>query len=214
MATESMSRQDKRLREVAEAYRERGYRVTIEPSASQLPAFLRPFRPDAIAESSDESVVIEIRSAKAASEDDDWARLAEVVRQQPGWRLELVLGTHLNREFPETIERPEIEARLEEGLRLSEANMLDAALLITWSATEAALRLACRKQRVDLPDTRPATTIGKLYMEGLISREQYDQLLRCMRLRDAVAHGLRERGLASEDIQQLHRLTQYLLGLA
>src|SRR5438876_714727 len=152
MSTGSRSGYDQRLREVAEDYRRRGYRVTVEPSVRELPEFLRSYNPDLIAEGADESVVVEFKSSGRASETDDWGQLAEDVRQHPGWRLELVLGGDENRLAGEPIERDEIEARLEEGQQLSEAHMLDAALLITWSATEAAMRLASRKQRVELPD--------------------------------------------------------------
>ena len=211
MSTETPSAYDMRLRDVAEDYRRRGYRVMVEPSVSQLPEFLRSYHPDLIAESLDESVFVELKSSGTASEKDDWAQLAETVRQHPGWRLELVLGTDRDRLAAEPIPRAEVEGRLEQGLRLGESEMLDAALLLTWSATEAAMRLASHKQQVELPDYRPAAMISRLYTDGIISREDYESLMRFMRLRDAVGHGLRHEAYAAADIRQLHRLTRRLL---
>jgi Holliday junction resolvase len=199
------------LQELADAYKQRGYRVMIAPASSQLPDFLRAYRPDLIAENSDESVVIEIKSRVNASEKKYWAELAEVVRQHPGWRLEIVVGADQDTAAHQVIERPEIEERLREGLQLSEANRPNASLLITWSAVEAAMRLACEKHRVDLPDYRPGTLITKLYTDGLIDREDYDRLMRYMHMRDAVAHGLRQSGVDSAVIKQLHHISLRLL---
>src|SRR5437763_1996687 len=112
MSTESVSGYDTRLRDVAEDYRRRGYRVIVEPSVNQLPEFLQSYHPDLIAESTDESIVVELKSSGTASEKDDWAQLAEAVRQHPGWRLELVLGTDRDQLAAEPIPRTEVEARL------------------------------------------------------------------------------------------------------
>src|SRR5947209_12941692 len=117
MSIGAVSRYDERFREVAEDYRRRGYRVTVEPSVRHLPEFLRPYHPDLIAEGADESVVVVLKSSGRASETDDWGRLAEAVGEHPGWRLELVLGGDEHRLAAEPISRPEVEARLEQGLR-------------------------------------------------------------------------------------------------
>jgi hypothetical protein len=185
--------------------------VITAPSSKQLPEFLKAHQPDIIAENSDESVVIEIKSREKASEEKDWGELARVIQQHPGWRLQLVMGADQDRASREVIARPEIEARLREGLQLANAGSLDAGLLITWSATEAAMRRVCKKQKVDLPDYRPATLVTRLYTDGLIEREEYDLLMRDMHLRDAVAHGLRQGGVDAEAIEQLRQLTLRLL---
>jgi len=211
VATRSSTAYEKRLRQVAEEYRQRGYRVTITPPSRQLPDFLRGYRPDLVAESPDESVVIEVGPAGKGTEDGDWAKLAELVQQHPGWRLDLVIDRQRNEKTLVVIDRQEIEARLQEGLHLSKANMLEAALLITWSATEAAMRRVCKKQKVDLPDYRPATLVTRLYTDGLIERDEYDLLMRDMHMRDAVAHGLRQDGVDAAAIEQLRHLTLRLL---
>ena len=46
---------------VAESYRRRGYQVEIEPDDTGLPPFLLGFRPDLIARSASENVVIEVK---------------------------------------------------------------------------------------------------------------------------------------------------------
>jgi Holliday junction resolvase len=211
MTTRVLTPYDRLLQDLADAYKQRGYRVMIAPSSSQLPEFLKAYQPDLIAENSDESVVIEIKSHEKAAQKKYWAELAKVIQQHPGWRLEIVVGVDEDTATHQVIERPEIEARLREGLQLGEANRLDAALLITWSAAEAAMRLACEKHQVDLPDYRPATMISRLYTDGLIDREDYDRLLQSMHMRDAVAHGLRQSGVDSAVVKQLHHISLRLL---
>jgi REase_AHJR-like len=214
LASRSTTTYDKRLQEVAEDYRQRGYRVIILPSGSQLPDFLRAYRPDLVAESPDESVVIEIGPRENGSDERDWAELAVLVQQHPGWRLDLIIDRERGKLTPAVIDRQEIEARLQAGLQLTEAGMLEAALLITWSASEAAMRLVCKKQKVDLPDARPATMVGRLYSDGLVDRDEYDLLMSYMHKRNTVAHGLRQSDVDAEMIKRLHDLTMSLLRLA
>ena len=45
------------LRKVGDEYKGQGYEVVVAPKLSQLPKFLRPFRPDMVARRNDETVV-------------------------------------------------------------------------------------------------------------------------------------------------------------
>jgi hypothetical protein len=125
--------------------------------------------------------------------------------------LDLILDNALPPPPPATIALSEIETRLRDGRRLVEAKMLPAALLVTWSATEAAMRRAAKKHRVDVPDFRPATLITRLYTDGLLDREDYDQLMHYMRLRNTVAHGFREDALDASSVEQLSGLALRIL---
>ncbi len=44
-----------------QAYRGKGYDVSIEPQGDQLPDFLQAFRPDLIARKGDEHIVVKVR---------------------------------------------------------------------------------------------------------------------------------------------------------
>lgn len=201
----------KQIQQVADEYKQRGYRVTIEPAKSQLPEFLRAYQPALVAEGPDDSVVVEFRSRAAEPRSNGWGDLAKTLQQHPGWRLELVIDDKPRNEPPTTLTPSEIESRLQDGLRLLEANMFPASLLVTWSATEAAMRLAAKKHRVELPDFRPATLITRLYTDGLMDREDYDQLMDYMRLRNTVAHGFREDALDASSVEQLSGLALRIL---
>jgi hypothetical protein len=205
------SAHSRRVRDIAEEYRLRGYRVSIEPGPEALPDFLRPYRPEIVAEGEDESVVVEIRSPGTAREPDSLTELARTIQEHPGWRLDLVLVAGVARPVPEPIDRKAIYARLREGERLAESGMAEAALLITWSAAEAAMRWACVREEVELPDHRPATLITRLYSDGLLDRADYDTLMRYMAMRNNVIHGYREDGVDAVAVAKLRRLTKRLL---
>lgn len=211
MAIQKLSVYDKRVHQIADAYIRRGYQVIIEPSAKQLPEFLQNFRPDIVAEGPDESVVIELRTRRKVRRTDYWAELAETIQRHPGWRFELVMDANLDREKPSTISREEINSRLKKGKELNRSNLQDASLLITWSAVEAAMRLASDKNGIEPPDYRPATLISTLYMEGTIGREDYDVLMHCMQTRNNIAHGIREDTTDYQCIEQLQHIALYLL---
>src|SRR4051812_47401927 len=83
---------DRRIREIARDYMKRGYSVVFAPMPSELPVFLRRFRPDLVAKSDKESVVIEVKSTTGnASQLIEYESLAQAVSQHKGWRFELVL---------------------------------------------------------------------------------------------------------------------------
>ncbi|MCI0488772.1 MAG: hypothetical protein L0229_19450 [Blastocatellia bacterium] len=211
MTTGKVSGEESRLYNIAEEYKQRGYRVTVSPSPKRLPGFLSEFRPDIVAEGSDESVVIEVKSSGRVRGTDYWKKLSSVVQQHPGWRLELVVNDISTRHTPETIDKELIEERLQEGRRLAEQGMLAASLLITWSAAEAAMRLASKSHEIELPDLRPATVISRLYSDGLLERDEYDFLLDCMRIRNGVAHGFCEGRIRPAFLKRLQRITSRLL---
>jgi hypothetical protein len=235
MANSNVPREEKRLYEIAEEYKRRGYRVTVAPTSNQLPRFLSKFRPDIVAEGPHESIVIHVlkptpKSAKQSAAQwpyeptvmeaklpgqqrdiNYWKKLSSVVRRHPGWRHELVLDDPSRRDMPETISQELIQERLQEGQRLAEQGMVAASLLITWSAAEAAMRLAGQGYELDLPDWRPATVISRLYTDGVLEREDYDFLLECLQIRNAVAHGFYEGRIRLHILKKLRQLALRLL---
>jgi uncharacterized protein YutE (UPF0331/DUF86 family) len=211
MTSTNVSSEESRLHDIAEEYKQRGYKVTVSPSPKRLPRFLSKFRPDLVAEGPNDSVVIEVKSSNKVRGTDYWRALSTVVQQHPGWRLELVVNDKTGSQKPESINEELIKQRLQEGQQLSQKGMLAASLLITWSAAEAAMRLASKHHEIDLPDLRPATVISKLYTDGLLERSEYDFLIDCMRIRNAIAHGFYEGRIKQSFLKRLPQITLRLL---
>ena len=211
MTSANTSTEESHLYDIAEEYKQRGYKVTISPPPNRLPKFLGNFRPDIVAVGPNESVIVEVKSSNKVRGTDYWRKLSSIVQQHPGWRLELVVNDASRSQKQETINKELINERLQEGQQLSKQGMLAASLLITWSAAEAAMRLASKKYEIDLPDLRPATVISRLYSDGLLERSEYDFLLDCMRLRNAVAHGFYEGRIKRGFLTRLQQITLRLV---
>jgi hypothetical protein len=57
------------IRGAAKEYEERGYAVTLEPPAAVLPDFLAGYEPDLVARSTDENVLVEVRTRESGASD-------------------------------------------------------------------------------------------------------------------------------------------------
>ncbi len=203
-----------KVHEVAREYRRKGYRVTEEPQAEQLPEFLRGWRPDIIAESDTDSVVIEIKGGnRKTTTGEKWAALAQAVKAQPNWTFRIVFaqdGPNTLPERGEFLSDSDVENRLTQSEQIAHQGAKDAALLFLWSATEAALRNLAERFDVKKPDLRPAALISQCYSDGLMDREDYDFLMASLQTRNAVALGLRQT-VTDADLADLHACVRRLL---
>ena len=210
MSSSSVSRDETQLSSVAEKYKELGYKVTVSPPSKELPRFLSKFKPDIVAEGPDESVVIEVKSSGKERGAAYWAALSKVVQRHPRWRLELIPGA-AKRVVRQTMNKELVRQRLQEGQRVAEQGMLAASLLITWSAVEAAMRLAAKQNEIDVPDQRPAVLISRLYTDGLLDRNEYDLLIDLFGVRNAVAHGFYQGKIRKSVPKKLQQIALRLL---
>ncbi len=210
MNTIAVTSELQKVREVAESYRRRGYQVHIQPTRQEVPDFLNGYRPDLIAESANDSVVVEIKST-GGTKPVTWQWLARTVKAQPNWRLDLIVTDPMNSVSGDPrLSEAEIEKRLNESNHFVKSGILDAALLVSWTALEAALRRLCDKYELDLPDEATGTVITRLYTDSLMEREDYDALMRGLTQRNAVVHGYKP-SVRPEDISILHDITGRVL---
>jgi hypothetical protein len=211
MSIERTREEHQRLRDIANYLKRRGYRVLVEPPSNSLPEFLRPFRPDLVAESEDESLVIEMTSRDRHSDPVYWRELTNAVEEHPGWRLELVLAPPPNGQRLPALSAAEIKDRLRSSALLTGQGQTNAAFLLNWSALEAAMRHVCDREELDPPDYRTATLISRLYTEGEMDREDYDRLMELMRQRNAIVHGMSAPPVEPDTVAELDRLSRELL---
>lgn len=200
-----------RVQEAADRYESEGYDVTVEPSRDELPAFLRPFHPDIIAVRQGRSVAVEVRSANKIRRLDYWREFAEAVKHNPQWHLELISSpSEIEASEAEALSQTEILSLLHESEQIERSGVLNASLLLAWSAAEAAIRIVLERYNVESPDVQPAALISRSFTDGLLGREEYDFLLYCMRKRNTIAHGFRQ-DITAEDLSKLRQVTQDLL---
>ena len=208
MATNIILSHKGHVQEVASRYEADGYDVIIEPSPNELPGFLRPFHPDIIAVRPGRSVAVEVRSLNKIRRADYWREFAEAIEHAPQWHLELISGS----EEPEAeaLSQTEIRSLLHESEQIEQSGVLNASLLIAWSAAEAAMRVVLERYNIAASDVRPAALISRSFTDGLLGREDYDFLLYCMQKRNAIAHGFRQ-DVTVEDSIKLRKIIQALL---
>lgn len=208
MAEKHAGREHTRLLEVAREYRSKGYKVFAEPRPSELSPFIPPqlaeLKPDLIAVSGEDRVVVEIKTEQTVRSDEYLVRLAEAIEGLPGWRLELVLTNPrpVRRTLGTTLAEGEVSARLslvEELVERSEG--LPAAYVLLWTAAEAIMRRVAERKRFDAPPA-PSRLLKELLFVGLMSRSEHDALARLAEIRNPLVHGMGVDGLSKEQFYQ------------
>lgn len=202
-------------RQVAEDYRNKGYEVTLQPGPDQLPPSLSDYQPDLLARKGDETVVVEIKSRPTSRREPPLESLAKAVRALPGWRLELLLAEpDIAFPLPErTLPWSEREAggALDEAEQLLKAGYAEAALLMAWAGTEAALRLVAEREGVKAERNEANFLLNRLTAEGVLGHREYQVLRGALSLRNAIAHGLKPDTIVRSKVPGLLRTARGLL---
>ena len=196
------------IAELAQRYGREGYTVTISPHKEELPEFLHPFHPDIVAIRPDRSVVVEVRSKGKVRRSDYWREM-QAATEAHDWHLELIVNSPA--EEVESLSFGEIEVLSAQAQVLSANGASNAALLVLWSAIEAAGRLAMEKYNYPLPAAvSPRGWMITLYSNGLLDKEIYDVLLVLSEKRNRIAHGYHA-SVTTDDINQLVNAIKDLL---
>ena len=178
------------IRKTAEEYRSNGYEVQL----AAVLDFLPNFQADLLVRKGDEVKVIEVKSRPSLAADPRISELAKLIDSKPGWSFELVLVGE-----PEKVDSPVgarafegegILQRIEQAERSLGAGMPEAAFLLAWSACEAAVRELIAAEGVsDTRITSPRFVLDQAVFRGVISREEYDNLVGMLKYRNAIVHG-------------------------
>jgi uncharacterized protein YutE (UPF0331/DUF86 family) len=180
-----------KLEQIASEYRRKGYEVSVHPDTGDMPEFLAPFRPDLVAASAHDRVVVEVKSSAGVAS-SAIVKLADAVEMQPGWRLEVVVvNPSAAQEVPaggELVSADRVASLIREAQVLSREKRYEAATIIAWAAAEAMLRRLARASG-ESEGKSSATVLKQLYAHGVIDEDQYDSFSRAMEFRNAFAHG-------------------------
>jgi predicted RNase H-like HicB family nuclease len=205
------------LAQVAEQYRSDGYRVVVRPAAQDVPAFAAGHEVDFIAYKDGEKVLVEVKVSREDLRDDAEAmRMAELVKDQPGWRFDLVV---LNPDAPTykvsaDAAEPSVES-IEQSLahaeKMSAAGELQLSCVLSWAALEAAMRQAARAVGVVATNAAPPFLLRALYAQGLLHKNEFHQLSEAMKVRNALVHGMVVPSLSPAIPEGLVRVAKRLL---
>jgi hypothetical protein len=187
-------------------WRRRGYTLVREPSAEQLPEFLRGVRPDAIAIGAAPSLAIEVFRRRSPGADDRVERLRDLFADHPDWRLEVVYATPHGAPL-KAVNPGDIRAALAEARRLAGGEPR-GALLLAWASLEA----IGRRLETELGSRSLAAgaLIDLLVSNGHVDQVDGEHLRRLAVARDALAHGQLDLTPAGEDVVWLIQLATAL----
>lgn len=205
----------KRIQEVALDYTSKGYDVIIEPTSSQLPDFLATYQPNILARGQKEIIIVEVKSRTSLTQSSELSELAGIIKQHPGYRLELVVantteGTLFTQETT-PLNKEEICEVIQELDELSNSEHSKASFLLAWATVEAALRLLAQKEGIPLRRYEPLYLLKQLATYAVISKDEYESLMRIMKIRNALAHGYKTDEFKPDLVQELIDIAQRIL---
>jgi hypothetical protein len=192
---------------IARLYAKNGYQVIQEPSPEQLPAFLRGFRPDAIAIGRTPALVIQVLRAHSAAADTRVRQLQSLFADQPDWRLEVVYASSEGEPI-EPATSDDIRDALGEARRLADAEPR-AGLLLAWATLEAIGRKL--EPRLAARGLSPRSLVDVLVSTGHMPQVEGGMLRRLGDARNAVAHGQLNLAPEAADVRRLVELGERLV---
>lgn len=174
------------LEAVLSRYEAEGFEVYTQPSASVLPAFMKGFRPDAIAVNGPKKVAFEIKNSRSGIA--ALKKIQKLFSEHPDWELNvLYLSPRASTISLNAISHGAIAQTITEVEQLRLTGQYSAALMLGWSALEAIAR-SILPERLDRPQP-PGSLVEALANEGLLTPSEASIVRRIAPTRNAVAHG-------------------------
>ena len=126
-----------------------------------------------------------------------------------------MVGEPENRDAPDgahALERDKILHRIEQAEEASDSDLREAAFMLAWSACEAAVRALVADEGVSKSDITSASyVINQARYLGIISRDEYLNLIDMQKYRNAIAHGFTHDDLSIEMIRELVETARKML---
>jgi uncharacterized protein YutE (UPF0331/DUF86 family) len=194
-------------------YESEGYTFIPHPTSDLVPAFLKQYRPDALALSKKESVVIEVRARQSSLGDKQLAQIAAIVEKQPGWKFRVVYaGSIVSGDIFEKPSKEGLESEFSEIDELIEKDHLRAAMVLAWAGLEAATRTLPLPEASASRAVNPRQLVDCLTFAGFIDQERSRRLRQLVNVRNAVVHGQLDTKVNREDVLFVRKLLDDLTG--
>lgn len=191
MKTSFAKREDKKVHDLAREYRSQGYEVVLQPKGNRWSNILGNFVPDLIAHRGEEHIIIEVKSRDTISNSERLAEVAQRIEGLPGWSLELVVtNPQSSKTFDgSSLDPYSLKKRLAEANKLLSKNSYEAALVLGWSAAEAALRVMAKNEKVSSRPGNARHLLKFLYTRGLFAERDFELLDSAYLKRSEIVHG-------------------------
>ena len=192
--TESLHEQ--KIRSKAQELSEKGYKVLIEPSISELPFDLGEYRPDLIARKNDEGIVLDVKNSLKRWPISRFQAIAEQIAAHPGWRFILIKSDDISEKFLPSSKNDlpswdDLNLRINNLDILIQASFFEPALLFFSSILEAAMRKRAIQQNMPIWRFPEEKLLSHLFSDGEISILDVELFEACLDLRNKSAHGIK-----------------------
>jgi hypothetical protein len=186
---------EQKIQSTAQELIDSGYKVSIEPSSSDLPFDLGSYRPNLIATKDNEGLILEIKTTLARLSIDRFQSIAEQIATHHGWRFLLITLDDTSENILPSSERDlpsweELRTRLSRLEMLIQDSFFEPSILFLSSIIEAVLRKRAIEQNIPIWRLPEKNLLNHLFSSGEISMSDFDIFKKCLELRNKVAHGL------------------------
>jgi REase_AHJR-like protein len=194
-------------------YEADGFSFIEHPDSAALPAFMRGYRPDALALGKDKSIAIEVKMRRTSVMEESLKAITERFRDQPLWELHVVYGDQIEDQpiAPPTPEQ--IQIQLKEAEALLAENHPRAALVLGWAAVEA----IARALSPDFPASGGRTmrqAVELLEHLGRLRFHEAQELRRLIPLRAKVVHGDLQTPITPAEVEPVLKAARAALAAA
>jgi REase_AHJR-like len=192
--TESLEK--KNIRSKAKELSEKGYKVLVEPSLSELPFDLGGYRPDLIARKNNEGIILDVKNSLKRWPISRFQDIAERIASHPGWRFVLIKLDDVNEKFLPSSQSDlpswdDLNSRINKLNMLIQESFFEPALLFFSSILEAAMRKRAIQQNRPIWRFPEEKLLSHLFSDGEISILDVDLFEACLELRNKSAHGVK-----------------------
>ena len=186
---------EKKIQSTAQELINSGYKVSIEPSSSDLPFDLGSYRPNLIATRDNEGLIFEVKTTSNRLSIDRFQSIAEQIATHDGWRFLLITLDDTSESILPTTEQDlpsweELKTRLSSLETLIQDSFLEPSILFLSSILEASLRKRAIDRDIPVWRLPEKNLLNHLFSSGEISISDFDIFKKCLDIRNKVAHGL------------------------
>ena len=153
--------------------------------------------------------------ALSLAKDSQIRDLARLLHNRPHWNFELII-TGADTPFGDLedvhpFKKEDILQGIATAEKLLDEGFSEAALMLAWSNSEAAVRLLLEAEGLPLDRLAPSYILKQAATNGIISRDDYNFLTQMMKYRSALAHGYKTIGFDPVLVRELIDTTKRLL---
>lgn len=198
-------------RRVAQKYRLLGYEVEENPGADLLPEFMQSVRPDILARSKFDNVVVEVKERSALKGSNDLVGIAERISGHPEWRFELVVLRDEREQTSSSFVTTNYDGLLERIQIATSAHLPDMAYIYLASVLVAQAHDLARKHNINSKDKTDEGLFSDLSFRGVLPDILTEKCLSVISTRDNLAQTFDEAVKPSDrDLRHLLQLCREL----